>query len=46
MIFLTFSTGSDRASILGLGSIHFYNWRHGEDCDRLSSVHTCFNHLL
>ena len=44
--FLAFCTGSDRAPILGLGSVRLYVGRHGEDCERLPSAHTCFNHLL
>ena len=44
--FLAFCTGSDRAPILGLGSVRLYIGRHGEDSDRLPSAHTCFNHLL
>jgi ubiquitin-protein ligase E3 A len=44
--FLFFCTGSDRAPILGLGSVRLYIGRHGEDSDRLPSAHTCFNHLL
>jgi ubiquitin-protein ligase E3 A len=44
--FLTFCTGSDRAPILGLGSMRLYIGRHGEDSERLPSAHTCFNHLL
>jgi ubiquitin-protein ligase E3 A len=44
--FLAFCTGSDRAPILGLGSVRIYVGRMGEDSDRLPSAHTCFNHLL
>ena len=44
--FLAFCTGSDRAPILGLGSVRLYIGRHGEDSGRLPSAHTCFNHLL
>ena len=44
--FLAFCTGSDRAPILGLGSMKLYIGRHGDDSDRLPSAHTCFNHLL
>lgn len=44
--FLAFCTGSDRAPILGLGTVRLYVGRHGEDSDQLPSSHTCFNHLL
>lgn len=44
--FLQFVTGSDRAPILGLGSVKLYVGRHGEDSEMLPSSHTCFNHLL
>lgn len=44
--FLAFVTGSDRAPILGLGSVKLYVGRHGEDSEMLPSSHTCFNHLL
>jgi hypothetical protein len=39
-------TGSDRAPILGLGSVKLYISRHGDDSEQLPSSHTCFNHLL
>jgi len=44
--FLSFCTGSDRAPILGLGSLQLFVGRHGDDNTRLPSAHTCFNHLL
>ena len=44
--FLTFSTGSTKAPILGLKDMKFYIGRMGEDSERLPSAHTCFNHLL
>jgi ubiquitin-protein ligase E3 A len=43
---LAFCTGSDRAPILGLGSLPIYIGRHGDEDERLPSAHTCFNHLL
>ena len=44
--FLTFTTGSDRAPIGGLGKLLFTVSRNGPDSDRLPSAHTCFNVLL
>lgn len=44
--FLAFTTGSNRAPILGLGVVKLYVGRHGEDSEMLPSSHTCFNHLL
>lgn len=43
---LSFTTGSDRAPIGGLGKIMFVIVKHGDDSERLPSAHTCFNHLL
>jgi len=43
---LSFSTGSDRAPIGGLGNMVYVITKHGPDGDRLPSAHTCFNHLL
>lgn len=45
-LLLTFSTGSDRVPINGLGEMGFILARHGPDSDRLPSAHTCFNVLL
>ena len=44
--FLTFSTGSNKAPILGLKDMKFYIGRMGEDSERLPSAHTGLNHLL
>ena len=44
--FLAFTTGSDRAPVQGLGSMHLFVGKHGDDSERLPSAHTCFNHLL
>lgn len=44
--FLFFSTGSDRAPVGGLGTMHFTIMKNGEDNEQLPSAHTCFNHLL
>lgn len=30
----------------GLGKLHFYIERNGDDSDQLPSAHTCFNHVL
>eukprot|EP00698_Gefionella_okellyi_P020502 TRINITY_DN6441_c0_g2_i1.p1 TRINITY_DN6441_c0_g2~~TRINITY_DN6441_c0_g2_i1.p1 ORF type:complete len:795 (-),score=168.03 TRINITY_DN6441_c0_g2_i1:796-2895(-) len=43
---LFFCTGSDRAPIKGLQSMHLVVARNGPDSDRLPTAHTCFNHLL
>jgi ubiquitin-protein ligase E3 A len=43
---LSFSTGSDRAPIKGLGSLKFVLARAGPDSEQLPTSHTCFNHLL
>jgi len=42
---LSFSTGSDRAPIGGLGRLHFVITQ-SPDSDRLPTAHTCFNHLI
>lgn len=44
--FLSFTTGSDRAPIDGLGSLHLKVLRNGPDTDRLLTASTCFNYLL
>jgi ubiquitin-protein ligase E3 A len=44
--FLSFVTGSDRAPIEGLGSLHLKIARNGPDSDRLMTASTCFNYLL
>lgn len=44
--FLSFTTGSDRAPVGGLGKLHFIISRNGSDSDRLPTAHTCFNVLL
>ncbi|OMJ86941.1 hypothetical protein SteCoe_11409 [Stentor coeruleus] len=44
--FLFFVTGSDRAPINGLSSLHFVISRNGPDSDRLMTAHTCYNYLL
>jgi len=42
---LSFSTGSDRAPIGGLGRLQFVITQ-SPDSDRLPTAHTCFNHLI
>ena len=44
--FLMFTTGCNRAPILGLARLPLYVGREGPDSERLPSSHTCFNHLL
>lgn len=44
--FLSFTTGSDRAPVGGLGKLPLCVQRAGPDSDRLPSSHTCFNTLL
>jgi len=43
---LMFATGTDRVPVRGLGHLRLTISKHGGDCDRLPSAHTCFNHLL
>ncbi|KAJ7562478.1 hypothetical protein O6H91_03G070600 [Diphasiastrum complanatum] len=43
---LFFTTGSDRAPIKGLSTLHVVISRNGADSERLPTAHTCFNHLL
>lgn len=42
---LQFSTGTDRAPIAGLKSLHFTIVKDKGDPDRLPNSHTCFNRL-
>lgn len=44
--FLSFTTGSDRAPIKGLGSLGLIISKNGPDSDRLPTSSTCFNMLL
>jgi len=43
---LSFTTGSDRAPIGGLGTMRFTVMKNGQDNEQLPTAHTCFNHLL
>ncbi|KAJ0179215.1 hypothetical protein K1T71_004927 [Dendrolimus kikuchii] len=43
---LQFTTGSDRVPVGGLSHLKLVIARHGPDCDRLPTAHTCFNVLL
>jgi len=43
---LSFTTGSDRAPVGGLGSLQMVVQRNGGDTMRLPTSHTCFNVLL
>jgi ubiquitin-protein ligase E3 A len=45
-MFLSFSTGSDRSPVGGLGKLVFYLERQGGDAELLPEAHTCFNHLI
>jgi ubiquitin-protein ligase E3 A len=44
--FLSFTTGSDRAPVGGLGALSIVIQRAGPDSDRLPTSHTCFDTLL
>ncbi|XP_070503440.1 ubiquitin-protein ligase E3A [Chironomus tepperi] len=43
---LQFTTGSNRVPVGGLSKLKLVIARHGPDCDRLPTSHTCFNILL
>eukprot|EP01126_Amoeba_proteus_P035484 TRINITY_DN3582_c0_g1_i12.p1 TRINITY_DN3582_c0_g1~~TRINITY_DN3582_c0_g1_i12.p1 ORF type:complete len:544 (+),score=109.97 TRINITY_DN3582_c0_g1_i12:586-2217(+) len=43
---LSFTTGSDRSPIGGLGKLSLVISKHGDDSDRLPTSHTCFNHFF
>lgn len=43
---LQFTTGSARVPVGGLARLKLIIARHGPDCDRLPTAHTCFNVLL
>lgn len=43
---LEFTTGSDRVPVGGLSNLKMVIARHGPDCDRLPTSHTCYNILL
>ncbi|XP_028163894.1 ubiquitin-protein ligase E3A [Ostrinia furnacalis] len=43
---LEFTTGSDRVPVGGLSYLKLVVARHGPDCERLPTAHTCFNVLL
>ncbi|CRK96978.1 CLUMA_CG010297, isoform A [Clunio marinus] len=43
---LQFTTGSNRVPIGGFSKLKLVIARHGPDCDRLPTSHTCFNILL
>jgi len=45
-LLLSFTTGSDRVPIKGLGNLPFVISKNGTDDHRLPTAHTCFNHLL
>lgn len=46
ILLLSFFTGSDRVPVGGLSKLKLVIARHGSDCDRLPTSHTCFNILL
>lgn len=43
---LQFTTGSNRVPVGGLSKLKLVIARHGPDCERLPTSHTCFNILL
>lgn len=45
-LLLSFTTGSDRVPVGGLGKLAFVIARNGTDSDRVPTSHTCFNVLL